>query len=132
MKGFSDPPKQVELMIMDDKITIIEGPPPSFDEVFDGWVLGLNESPNLAGVAVTRLRTFNGPALIERCYRAWNQNHPMTLEYRAMDGLDQTARILAARAIEVDDGQMVVLWVKMNKDDIELEIGYDDSDENED
>ncbi len=118
---------------MDDRITIIEGPPPTFDEVNDGWVLGLNESPSLAGVAVTRLRTFNGPALVERCYRSWNQNHPMTLEYRAMDGLEQTARILAARAIQVDEGQMLVLWVKVDNDNVELEIGYDDpEDEDED
>ncbi len=31
---------------MDEKITIIEGPPPIFEQVSDGWAMGLNESPN--------------------------------------------------------------------------------------
>ena len=30
---------------MDDKITIIEGPPPVFEPVQDGWALGLGEGP---------------------------------------------------------------------------------------
>jgi hypothetical protein len=38
---------------MDEKITIIEGPPPTFEAVSDGWALGLNEGPSLADVAVT-------------------------------------------------------------------------------
>ena len=51
---------------MDDKITIIEGPPPVFEQVQDGWAMSLNEGPNLTITALTRLRTFNGPALVER------------------------------------------------------------------
>ena len=43
---------------MDEKITIIEGPPPTFEAVNDGWALGINESPYLFDVAMTRLRTF--------------------------------------------------------------------------
>ena len=51
---------------MEEKITIIEGPPPTFEDVSEDWVMGLNESPTLADVALTRLRTFNGPSLVER------------------------------------------------------------------
>ena len=114
---------------MDDRITIIEGPPPDFEEVSDGWVLGLNESPILADIAVTRLRTFNGPALIERCHRAWHMNHPMLLEYRSMEGLPQTAPIVAARTIQADEGQMLILWVRIENDEVELELGYDQDDD---
>lgn len=57
---------------MENKITIIEGPPPTFEAIDDGWALGLNEGPFLYDLAMTRLRTFNGPALVERCHRAWN------------------------------------------------------------
>ena len=62
---------------MDEKITIIEGPPPVFEAVNDGWALGLNEGSHLSVPALTRLRTFNGPALVERCYRAWNSKLPI-------------------------------------------------------
>ncbi len=111
---------------MDDKITIIEGPPPTFEAVQEGWVLGLNESPRLADIAITRLRTFNGPALVERCYRAWKNGQPIHLEFRTMDGLQHEAPIVAARALSTDEGQMLILWVRLDVDDVELEIDFED------
>jgi hypothetical protein len=111
---------------MDEKITIIEGPPPTFEAVNEGWALGLNESPTLADVAVTRLRTFNGPALVERCHRAWRSQQSIYLEFRTEDGLERTAPIVAARYIEVDEGHLLFLWVRLNDDEVELELGYDD------
>lgn len=111
---------------MENKITIIEGPPPEFEDVNDGWVLGLNEGPLLYDVAVTHLRTFNGPALIERCHKAWRNQQTIYLEYRSMDGLEQEAPIIAARYVEIDDGQLLLLWVRLENEDVELELGYDD------
>ena len=67
---------------MEEKITIIEGPSPTFEAVSEDWVMGLNESPTLADVALTRLRTFNGPSLVERCYRAWTNQETIRLEFR--------------------------------------------------
>lgn len=111
---------------MDDKITIIEGPPPTFEAVSDGWALGLNESPSLADIAVTRLRTFNGPALVERCYRAWRENQTIHLEYRGEDGLEHLAPIVAARFVELDEGHLLLLWLRLTDDEVELELGYED------
>ncbi len=111
---------------MDEKITIIEGPPPTFETVNDGWALGINESPYLFDVAVTRLRTFNGPALVERCHRAWRNQAPIYLEYRSSEGLEQRSPILAARTLEVDEGQVLLLWVSQEVEEAEIEVGYDD------
>lgn len=111
---------------MDDKITIIEGPPPTFESVYDGWALGLNESPTLADISVTRLRTFNGPSLVERCYRAWRENQPIYLEYRGEDGLEHQAPIVAARFVDLDEGHLLLLWVRLTDDEVELELGYED------
>jgi hypothetical protein len=111
---------------MDEKITIIEGPPPTFEAVNEGWVLGLNESPKLAEMAITRLRTFNGPALVERCYRAWRDHQAIQLEFRTPEGLERLAPIVAARTIEVDEGQMLLLWVRLDAEEVELELGYED------
>ncbi len=111
---------------MDDKITIIEGPPPTFETVTDGWVWGLNEGPNLGEILVTRLRTFNGPALVERCHRAWRHQQPISLEYRNSDGLQEQTPIVAARYLETEGGHLLLLWVNMIDDGIELEFGYDD------
>jgi len=117
---------------MDDKITIIEGPPPAFELVNDGWALGLNEGPFLFDVAVTRLRTFNGPALVERCHRAWRHKKDVHLEYRQEDGLEAEAPILAARTLESADGQVLLLWVRLEAKEFELEMDFDDDSGDED
>ncbi len=119
---------------MDDKITIIEGPPPTFETVAEGWVLGLNEGTKLGSIAVTRLRTFNGPALVERCHRAWHNQQTIQLEYRSSDGLENQTPIVAARSIETEEGHLLELWLRMVDDDVELQLGYDDDldDNNED
>lgn len=114
---------------MEDKITIIEGPPPTFEAVGDGWALGLSESPILNDIAVTRLRTFNGPSLVERCHRAWRNQQSIQLEYRSEDGLQQQAPIVAARALEVDEGQVLILWIRLEDNQVELELEYDDDDD---
>ena len=111
---------------MDEKITIIEGPPPTFETVADGWVLGLNEGPKLGNISVTRLRTFKGLALVERCHRAWHNRHTIMLEYRTSDGLEQQTPIVAARYIELEEGQLLELWVRLTNDEVQLELGYED------
>jgi hypothetical protein len=97
---------------MDDKITIIEGPTPVFENVEDGWALGLNESPHYHNMALTRLRTYNGAALVERCYRAWNKLSLMFLHYRNEIGLEERVPIVAARSLDTPDGQVLLLWVR--------------------
>jgi hypothetical protein len=120
---------------MDDKITIIEGPPPVFESIEDGWALGLNESPYLYDLALTRLRTFNGPALVERCHRAWNNQTTINLHYRNDMGLEETAPIMAARAVESTDGHVLLLWCRRKPEDLEEELDLDgdfDDDEEDD
>ncbi len=111
---------------MDEKITIIEGPPPVFEPVGDGWVQGLHESSILSNMALTRLRTFNGAALVERCHRAWRNQQRIPLEFRSTDGLIQDVPIVAVRNVETEDGQMLLLWVRLAEDTIEVETGFDD------
>ncbi|HEX8992319.1 MAG TPA: hypothetical protein VF784_11635 [Anaerolineales bacterium] len=112
---------------MDEKITIIEGPPPIFEHVNDGWAIGLNESPHVLVPALTRLRTFNGNALVERCHRVWNKQETIHLHYRNDMGLEQTAPILAARNVETSEGNVLLLWVYLDKEHVEYE--FDDRDD---
>ena len=112
----------------DDKITIIEGPPPTFELPNQGWAFGVSDSSTLAGVALTKLRTFNGPTLVERCYKAWQHQQSITLEFRTPEGLHQQAQIVAARNVKVDEGDLLMLWVRLPTENMELEIGYEDDD----
>jgi hypothetical protein len=97
-----------------EKITIIEGPPPQFEPPHEVWPQSVTEGPAPRKVAMTRLRTFNGPALVQRCWRAWDKGDPIHLEYRDDEGLTQLARIVAARWSEVAEGQVLFLYVRLN------------------
>jgi hypothetical protein len=111
--------------IMDDKITIIEGPTPTFEEINDGWALGLNEGPVLYDMVMTRVRTFNGPSLVERCHRAWNDHSNIFLHYRNELGLEEKAPIMAARNVDTQDGSVLLLWVRLEFEETETETGKD-------
>ncbi|MBT3240180.1 MAG: hypothetical protein HON98_05645 [Chloroflexi bacterium] len=113
----------------DEKITIIEGPTPTFELVNDVWANGIIEGPTLANVAVTRLRTFNGQALVERCYRAWNSREPINLEFRDSAGLTMEVPIVAARSADGNDGQLLLLWVRLPEDEVEYEFTFQDENE---
>jgi len=101
-----------------EKITIIEGPTPGFQPSHESWLPALGEGPHLAPAAVCQLRTFNGAAMIERCRRAWAECRPVFLDYRQSDGLRREAQILAARAAEVPEGDVLILWVRLAWDDL--------------
>lgn len=126
---------------MDDKITIIEGPTPVFEDTNDGWAIGLNESPMLYDTLFTQVRTFNGPALVERCHYAWKRNSTIYLHYRNEMGLEEKAPIVAARSVDTNDGQVLLLWLRQlptfedlqeymeSSDDESYEDDYDDGDD---
>jgi len=115
----------------DTKITIIEGPTPTFEVVYDSWANGIVDSSILSNVAVTRLRTANGHSLVERCYRAWNRRDPIQLEFRSTDGLTQEVPIVAARATETDDGDVLLLWVRLPEKDMVVDFIIDDEEEDD-
>jgi hypothetical protein len=50
----------------------------------------------------------------------------MHLEFRDPDGLERTVPIVAARYTDSDEGQMIVLWVRLADEEIELELGFGD------
>ena len=116
---------------MEEKITIIEGPTPTFEIADDGWSNGVLEGSGQYNVAITHLRTFNGGALLERCYRAWKQKENIQLEYRAEDGEKKQATIAAARTGEMNDGEVLILWVRLPDESIELSFDPDDDLDNE-
>jgi hypothetical protein len=100
-----------------------------FEKFNDGWAVGLNECADLSSIVLTRLRTFNASALVERCHRAWRSLGSMHLEYRATDGLPRQSPIVAIRPVEVEDGDMVLLWVRLAGDEMRMALGHDDDQE---
>jgi hypothetical protein len=122
---------------MDDKITIIEGPTPTFEPLqedpltgMQAWTAGILESPFLYDMAHTTLRTFNSWSLVERCKQTWQNKSTMYLEYRDRIGLTKQTPILAARAVSVDEGDLLILWVRRDPREEETETDFDDEFDN--
>jgi hypothetical protein len=100
-------------------------------KVHPPYSLSLGEGPYLPLTLLTRLRTFNGPALVERCYRRWRLNQSIHLHYRNDLGLEEKAPIVAARSINTDDGNVLLLWIQLDPQKVRLELdaGEDETDE---
>jgi hypothetical protein len=109
-----------------ENITIIEGPPPVFEETAEAWPTSIGDSARLFRSRMTRVRTFNGPALVERCYRAWKDLQPIFLEYRTTDGLKAQTPIQAARFVDTPDGHTLMLWVRMDPAQVETRVHGED------
>ena len=124
---------------MNNKITIIEGPTPEFQVVtgqsaLEGslnWVGSVMEGPFLCNTAFTNLRTLDSQKLLDRCLDTWAAKQTMYLEYRDRIGLRQEDPIVAARAISVEEGDMLLLWVRQDLADSEDET-IEDIDEDDD
>ena len=111
---------------MEDKITIIEGPPPTF-ETGKRWMgAGLDREPAALHGQPHSGTHIQWPALLERCHRAWRHQSTIHLEYRDENGLEYEAPILAARTITVDEGQMLLMWVQLEIDLDEIDPDSDD------
>lgn len=119
------------------KITVIEGPPPVFEAVNEGWALALMESLNIKTPALTRLNVFNGPELVERCYQRWDNKLPIDLHYLDETSVEHLVPIVAARNVETSAGHVLLLWLAFDYDKVEYESdtsngGPDGSDDNPD
>lgn len=117
---------------MTEKITIIEGPTPDFREVNGLWIQGVAESPGQYDTYYTELRSFDGYSLVDRCTTAWQKNETIVLEYRTETGLIDEITIIAAHSEETEDGDVIQLWVRQAREDVEFEIKFDDGDDEED
>jgi len=117
---------------MTEKITIIEGHTPEFREVSGLWIQGVVESPGQYETFYTELRAFDGHSLVKRCRDAWRNHQPIVLEYRTEDGFTEEITIIAAHFEFADDGDLLQLWVRHPREDVEFEIKFDDGDDEED
>ena len=111
---------------MSEKITIIEGPTPLFSEARGLWSYSLIESHLQHDTIYTELRAFDGDSLVERCRQAWRNQEPIHLEYSTEEGLPDQLPIVAAYCKETEEGDVLQLWLRLEHEDIEIEVEFDD------
>ena len=112
-------------------ISIIEGPTPEFQPTPQRWLQSIHEGPQDKAVAMCNLRTASGEDIMERCYRAWDEGRAVKLDYPDEMRMRQQADVIAMRLTEVDEGEMLLLWVSLDYE-VEFEEVDDDYDDDED
>lgn len=125
---------------MNNKITIIEGPTPEFQLVSEtafgdgsqSWFSSILEGPFLYDTAFTHLRTFDAQRLLDRCLDTWAAKQTMFLEYKDRIGLLKEDPIIAARAIQAEEGDILLVWVRRElSEDDEDDQDLNDFDDND-
>ncbi len=113
-------------------ITIIEGPTPEFQLSSQDWLQSIYEGPDDRDSAFCQLRTNNGSDILDRCHAAWDEGRPVQLEYPDEMRMRQYADVIAMRLSEVEEGQLLQLWLSFPVDYTEEEedeaYGEDDDD----
>ena len=67
-----------------ERITVVEGPTPTFEPNTEPWVLGMSEGPAIPFTGRCLLRTLDGNALLQRCREAWGQGRAACLCFRVI------------------------------------------------
>lgn len=93
-------------------ITIIEGPPPTFQPAQGVWPDSLLEGRTAHEIATCQTRAFRGMALVERCRRAWQSNRPVLLDFPDEIGLRRRLEIVAVRCEELPEGNLLHIWTR--------------------
>ncbi len=92
----------------------LSGDPDRSEEL--NWAIGILEGPFLYDTFLTTLRTLDSNKLLDRCKTAWEAKQTMFLEYKDEIGLRREDPIIAARALTVQEGDMLLLWVRRELD----------------
>jgi hypothetical protein len=112
-------------------ITIIEGPTPDFTPNPQGWVMSVYEGPEEMDVALCQLRTGNGQDIVERSQRAWAEGRPVRLDYPDDLRLRQQVDVVALRLTQIEEGQLLLLWVALQNEVVVEEEDDDHADEDD-
>lgn len=108
-------------------ITILEGPTPEFEATPHLWMQSVYEGPVDSAVAQCEVRTANGEDIRERAERAWSEGRPVRLDFPDEMRLRQEVDVVGLRLRDVEEGTVLVLWVRWPLEEEDEEEGeFDD------
>lgn len=117
-------------MLEPELIEVLEGPTPDFMPAPHVTLQMVHEGPLDAETAFCELRTGNGEDIMERCRNAWKENRPVKLDFPDEIRMRQQVDVVAARLREVDEGTILMLWVRLPIEEEEVEeFDLDDGDD---
>lgn len=119
-------------MIEPELITIIEGPTPEFRTSPQEWVQSIHEGPDDRMTAVCQLRTGNGQDIRARCQNAWREGRPVKLDFPDELRMRQQVDVVAVRLQELEEGEVLLVWVSLPLTYDELEEIDEDDDDDDD
>jgi hypothetical protein len=93
-------------------ITIVEGPPPTFQPAQETWVHSLSGGVVAHEITTCQTRTLKCTALSERCRRAWQAGRPVLLDFPDEIGLRRQLEVIAIRCKELPEGTLLHVWTR--------------------
>ncbi len=102
-------------------ITVIEGPTPEFRPSPYLWFQSIYEGPEDADIMLCELRTLNGQSILDRCVGAWRENRPVRLDFPDYLRMRQQLDVVAMRFQNLEEGPLLMLWVRQLFDELEEE-----------
>ena len=118
-------------VIEPELIEIIEGPTPEFQPTIQNWLQSLYEGPEVIEVAMCQLRTATGQDIQNRCELAWQEKRPVLLDFPDKWGMRQQLDVVALRLSEVEEGELLTIWVAVPGASIEEEDEEEEEDEDD-
>lgn len=112
-------------------IEIIEGPTPEFQPTPLQWVQSILERSEDQMVALCQLRTASGTSIVARCRQAWKEGRPVRLDFPDELRMRQQVDVVSLRLENVEEGELLNLWVSLPVADVE-EVFDDDMWDDED
>jgi hypothetical protein len=110
-------------------ITIVEGPTPEFRPSPYLWFQSVYDGPEDADVLLCEMRTLNGESIVERCRTAWQEGRSVKLDFPDYMRMRKQLAVVAMRLQDLDEGPMLMLWVRQPFDEILEEDQDDDEDD---
>lgn len=119
-------------MVEPELIEIIEGPTPEFRQTAHMWSQSLYEGPEANDVVMCQLRTATGGDIQARSERAWQEGRPVRLDFPDEWGMRQQLDVVALRLSEVQEGEMLTIWVNVPADFDDLDDEDEDYEDDDD
>jgi len=104
----------------DGVISATQYPDLEFEIISNPFFNGILDTANTSFVVATTIRSFEGPELIKRCNRAWENNGQMYLEYNNFEEEISRVQVIAILNKDNQDQDLLTIVVRLSPEEVDI------------